>query len=256
MAFIWTKIILLPSSPSSNSECENTSFTNFSKSRLTDGVKTRGWALSDTPYLNQLFSQKVHELHQLQLQGRLQEEPNKHNSLSEWLKNEIKFYCLKHSHRINIAFKCKRRKKWNLIANVLPYKGPLSQVCNILAWKEVVVAKVAVRTIWRWWLRERIYQTKLMITNTKVHVVLISHWSVNLTTQHSKTPQLNIRIQFRQFACYKHCLPSFQKRESLYIKKAGEASSVSNLKECIMIIVLTFHFNLFPNNRIQYGQIN
>ena len=42
---------------------------------LTDGVKTKVLAVCGTPCLDQLFSQTEHELHQLQLQERPQEEP-------------------------------------------------------------------------------------------------------------------------------------------------------------------------------------
>ena len=46
---------------------------------LTDGEKTNEWVGSDIPYLNQLFSQKEHEQHQLQQQERPQEEPENFN---------------------------------------------------------------------------------------------------------------------------------------------------------------------------------
>jgi len=47
---------------------------------LTGGVKTKEWAVFDIPYLNQLFSQKEHELHLLQLMEMPQEEPKNKTS--------------------------------------------------------------------------------------------------------------------------------------------------------------------------------
>lgn len=50
---------------------------------LTGGVKTKEWTVSSTPYPNQQFSQKEHEQHQQQLQGRPQEVPKNQTSSSE-----------------------------------------------------------------------------------------------------------------------------------------------------------------------------